>query len=224
MIRQPLRDQIRTTLRDDLLEGRLQPGEQIRVAPLAERLAVSMTPAREALTQLEAEGWVVLYPNRGFFVAPVTVEEAEALYPVLAGLEGLAVELRDPLPPELPRRLRAINGEMAAAAAAGEAMLAFECDRRWHEALVESCANPFLLDHLRSVRKRTERYERAYMRDSGRVPGSTKDHAGIITALEASPERVPGLLREHWRLSLDFVRMWLSAAVVGAGVEAGDGP
>lgn len=219
MIRQPLRDQIRAQLRDDLLKGRLRAGEQIRLAPLAERLAVSPTPAREALTQLEAEGWVVLYPNRGFFVAPVTVEEAEALYPVLAGLEGLALELQDPLPAELPNQLRAINGEMAAAAAADDATLAFECDRRWHEALVDSCANPFLLVHLRSVRQRAERYERAYMRDSGRVPGSTEDHAGIIAALEAWPERVPGLLREHWRLSLDFVRTWLAL-----GVEAGDGP
>ncbi|MFW6206608.1 MAG: GntR family transcriptional regulator [Gemmatimonadota bacterium] len=204
----PLRERIRDALLDDLVEGRLDAEDRIGVAPLAERFDVSLTPAREALTQLEAEGWVVLRPNRGFFAAPMTIEEAEYIYPVVGALEELAIELQPEVSPERRAELRRLNEELRAAA--DEPDRAFELDRLWHETLTEGCGNPILLKHLRSLRKRAERYDRAYMRHSGRIPISTEDHDRIIEALESAPDEVGRLVRENWMLSLHFVREWRS--------------
>lgn len=202
----PLRDRIREALLEDLVEGRLAGEDRIGISPLADRFEVSPTPAREALTQLEAEGWLVLRPNRGFFVAPMTVREAESIYPILATLESLAVELQGEFPAGRRWRLRSLNEEMRAATA--EPDRAFELDRTWHETLTEACGNSILLDQVRTLRRRAERYERAYMRHSGRVPSSTGDHRRIEEALEVGPETVAGLLQAHWEESLRFVRRW----------------
>jgi DNA-binding GntR family transcriptional regulator len=203
----PLREDVRRRLRQDLLEGRLAPGEQIRLAQLAERLSVSMTPAREALTQLETEGWVVARPNRGFFVPAMTMAEAESIYPLLSTLEGLAVELQGPIPTARLRELRELNQQMAERA--DQPARAFAFDLRWHLTLVRGCPNGLVLEHLRSVRSLAERYERAYMRSSGRIPFSLADHERIVEALEQRQDKVPAMLRKHWALSLDFVRSWL---------------
>jgi DNA-binding GntR family transcriptional regulator len=207
MAASPIRDLLRERVRRDLVRGKIPPGEPIRLEPLAERHSVSITPVREALTQLQAEGWVVLHPNRGFFAAPMTLEEARSIYPLLSALEGLAVELTGAPSRDHLDQLREINRRLAAFSE--KPQRALELDRRWHEALVRRCANDLLLEHLRSVRTRSERYERAYMRHSGRVPTSAHDHERIVEALADDPARARGMLREHWNRSLAFVREWL---------------
>jgi DNA-binding GntR family transcriptional regulator len=205
----PLREHVKERLLRELVEGALGSGEQIRVRQLAQRLSVSMTPAREALTQLETEGWVRLHPNRGFFAAPLSLSEARSIYPILGAMEALAVQLQGKESRLLQGRLREINDDMICAA--DNALLALECDKRWHEALVAGCTNAVLLDLLRTLRIRAERYERAYMRASGRISSSADDHHRIITALTRSPGRVPELLRNHWAPSSTFVELWLTA-------------
>lgn len=83
------------TLRDLILHGDLAAGTRLGEVELAERLGVSRTPVREALTRLAAEGLVEIVPNRGARVASFTVDELEAVFEVRAALEprltGLAV-------------------------------------------------------------------------------------------------------------------------------------
>ena len=208
MIRTSLRDQVRQHLRRELIHGNLPPGTQLTLQQLAKRLSVSPTPTREALGQLEKEGLVRLESNRGFFVAPVTLQEARDLYPLLAELEGLAIELTGSLPVERFDRLRELNTSMEAQV--GRPFALFECDLQWHETLVEGCPNALVLQHLQSVRNRAERYERAYMAHSGTVPFSTQDHRRIIEALEHDLSEARALLRAHWERSSSFVNDWLS--------------
>ncbi len=92
----------------------------------------------------------------------------------------------------------------------GRSFALFECDLEWHATLVEGCPNSLLLNHLRSVRNRAERYERAYMAHSGSVPFSTDDHRRIIEALQGDPRQARGLLRAHWERSSAFVHRWLT--------------
>src|SRR5436305_912208 len=58
-------EQIRTTLSDDIVHGRLRPGDALDEASLAQRFAVSRTPIREAIRQLEANGFAEARPRRG---------------------------------------------------------------------------------------------------------------------------------------------------------------
>ena len=74
-------------MRDLIIRGTLAPGLQLRQVELAERFASSRVPVREALKLLTAEGVVTHDPNRGFFVATLSRDEAEQLYRIRHLLE-----------------------------------------------------------------------------------------------------------------------------------------
>ena len=62
-------------LRDDILNLRLSPGENIQETPLEARFKVSRTPVREALIRLASEGLITLNPNRGARVSSIDISE-----------------------------------------------------------------------------------------------------------------------------------------------------
>ena len=74
-------------LRDLILGAELAPGSRLGEVELAERLGVSRTPVREALTRLAAEGLVEIVANRGARVATWTVAELEGVFDLRASLE-----------------------------------------------------------------------------------------------------------------------------------------
>ncbi len=76
-------------LRDEILSGRLAPGERIRPEVVAARLGLSRMPVREALHQLDAEGLVTLRANRGAIVTRYDPAELAEIFEMRALLEGL---------------------------------------------------------------------------------------------------------------------------------------
>src|SRR5262249_30143213 len=85
-----LRDQVVGNLRNAIINGQLAPGARLIERQMCELLGVSRTLVREALRQLEAEGWIRILPNRGPVVISMTPEEVRELYEVRAALEGIA--------------------------------------------------------------------------------------------------------------------------------------
>src|SRR5215468_11609515 len=76
----PLRDQVVRDLRQSIIGGRFAPGNKLVEREMCDLLGVSRTLVREALRQLEAEGWVRIIPNRGPFVASLTPNEVLEFY------------------------------------------------------------------------------------------------------------------------------------------------
>src|SRR5215208_6394282 len=77
-------------LRALILTGEYGPDERLIEEQLAERLGVSRTPVRQALTMLEAEGLVEIAPNRGATVCSFSIEDVWDIYDLRAVLEGHA--------------------------------------------------------------------------------------------------------------------------------------
>ena len=75
-------------LRKDILAGKLTPGMKIDQNQLKERFGVSAIPLREAIKQLQTEGYVDIYPHRGVRVKPLCRDEIEDLYLVRAEVGG----------------------------------------------------------------------------------------------------------------------------------------
>ena len=71
----PLREVVSETLRQAIQDGVLKPGERLMEIPLAEELGVSRTPIREAIRKLELEGFVVMVPRRGTYVANISLKD-----------------------------------------------------------------------------------------------------------------------------------------------------
>src|SRR3954449_8308158 len=105
------------SLRELILDGDLRPGTRLGEVELADRLGVSRTPVREALTRLAAEGLVEIAPNRGARVATWTVAELEGVFDLRMSLEpqltGSAVAHAGPADvdalDELARRMLAVG-------------------------------------------------------------------------------------------------------------------
>jgi DNA-binding GntR family transcriptional regulator len=89
---QSLSVSISSRLRDAILAGYFEPGEQLREEPLARSMGVSRGPVREALLRLEREGLVVVRRNRGAFVAQLSAQDLEEVYTYRMAIERLAVQ------------------------------------------------------------------------------------------------------------------------------------
>src|SRR5437879_11997619 len=79
-------------IKDLILCNEILPGQKLHHQQLSERLGVSRTPVREALTRLVQEGYVSFLPNRGFTCKEIRMQEAEELYDLREALEAFAVE------------------------------------------------------------------------------------------------------------------------------------
>src|SRR6188768_1991848 len=88
-----LRDRAYIRLRDAILDGTLEAGEQLRDAELSSWLGISRTPIREAIARLEDNGLVESAPNRYTRVAPLDRRNAQDAFQVVAALHALAATL-----------------------------------------------------------------------------------------------------------------------------------
>ena len=87
-----LSDQVAAQLRQAILQGRLKPGQRIVEHEIAQAMAISRGPVRDALRILSTERLVVQYPHRGAFVAWLTLRDAEEIYSLREALETLALD------------------------------------------------------------------------------------------------------------------------------------
>ena len=156
-----LRDGVYLRLRDAIVDGTLEPGEQLRDADLAAWLGVSRTPVREALLRLGQVGLVQTRPGRSTSVAPLdpaTVHDAGA---VVAAMHRLAVTAAvGRLTADDLAAMRAANERFAAAVAAGDADAALAADDDLHAVPVVVAGNDAVatvLEQYGPVLRRAER-------------------------------------------------------------------
>ena len=194
-----LRDQAYARLRDAILDGTLEPGEQLRDAELAEWLGLSRTPIREAVARLEEHGLVETAPNRYTRVAPLSARDAREAFPVVAALHALAASLGVlRLSGADLEAMRTANRDFAAALAAADVDGAVAADDRFHAVLVQASANAEIARSLSRLMPKIRRLERARF---GSLAGrrSVEQHKRIV-ALCASgdAERAAAAVRGNW--------------------------
>jgi DNA-binding GntR family transcriptional regulator len=194
-----LRDQAYARLRDAILDGTLEPGEQLKDAEIAEWLGLSRTPIREALARLEEYGLVETAPNRYTRVTPLSAGDARDAFSVVAALHSLAALLGVPRVTESElAAMRKANEDFAAALRATDVDRALAADDRFHGVLVQASANREIARSLERLMPKIRRLERARF---GSLAGrrSVQGHDQII-ALCASgeAEAAAQAVREQW--------------------------
>lgn len=204
--REPLRDGIRRRLLDGIVTGELRPGDRIPLAATAEAIGVSMTPLRESLVQLEQDGFVRSRPGRGYAVAELSAAEVRQLYPPIWILECHALR-SDPPPRETLDELERLNARFGGGT---DPEAAKGLDLEWHRTLLSRCRNEVLLDIVRVLKTRAARYELIYMRETGNVEISTRQHARIVESLRAGDlVAATATLEENWRIGPEVLLPWL---------------
>src|SRR5215468_7993257 len=116
-----LRTQVYESLREALTAGRFRPGQKLTFRFVADALGVSLTPVREALRRLVAEGAFEMQPNRSVRVPPMTRAKVLELRDIRMAVEGLAAEkaAANATRPHVAQ-LRRIALEIAAARSRGD--------------------------------------------------------------------------------------------------------
>lgn len=212
--RHTLRSQAQEVLLEKILHGDLSPGETINLSQLAQELGISRTPLREALLSLSEQGLVGIGEgNKGFYVWPLTLEEAENLGEISRVLESLAIETTEEIREEQITNLRMINQRLEEVH--GEPRKMMEWDDRWHESLISGTENKELKAMIQQVRNRFYRYrwygyDYVVLHDLDAKRQSIEQHAAITDALEAGDrDRATERVEEHWEIGLDNLSKWL---------------
>jgi DNA-binding GntR family transcriptional regulator len=194
-----LRDQAYAQLRDAILDGTLEPGEQLKDAELAEWLGLSRTPIREAVARLEEYGLVETKPNSYTRVTPLSARDARDAFTVYAALEELAASLAVPrLTVDDLETMRAANSDFANALAAADVSAAVSADDRFHGVLVHAAANREIARSLERLLPKIRRLERARF---GSLAGrrSVEQHERITALCAAGDaQRAAEAVRENW--------------------------
>ena len=186
------------TLREDILRGALPAGARLGEVELAERLGVSRTPVREALSRLAAEGLVELVPNRGARVASWTVDELEGVFALRSLLEPQLTALA--VPHATPADLDALDDLAARMVDLGDrdpdALVPL--NRAFHGRLVELAAAPALATALAGAVHSPLVARNFHAYDAASLHRSLAHHAEIVAALRAGdPEWARAAMTAH---------------------------
>lgn len=190
-------------MRAAILTGDLAPGAKVNLEELRERLDVSLSPMREAMARLVAEGLVSFEDQRGYRITPVTRENLDEVTTLRADLEAAALghavaragldwesEVLSAL-----HRLERAGGDPAPAKGEGNWQAAHAA---FHKALVGGCRMPLLTGFCAVLYNLADRYQRL-LRPAGPDGGAgTGEHRQIAQAAVARDgPRAMALMRAH---------------------------
>lgn len=209
---QTLRGGVVDTIRRAILDGVLQPGDQVNQLQIAEKLGVSRGPVREALGQLEEEGLIRNIPYKGTFVTEITPAYIGELYGIRRVLEGFAIQRVAERGAEPQPALGRIVEQMRSAADAGEQQLA-ELDIAFHAEICISARHVLLLQMWKGIEigvRRCLALRHRFYHDPREILGT---HPHILAALEAGDAAEAGrLLDQHIREAGELLlRSWQQA-------------
>lgn len=173
-------------LREAIMRGIFKCGKILRQAEIAAELGVSHTPIREAIRQLEAEGFVEIIPNRGAMVTGLTVEDAREVFAIRKLLESEALRLALPkLDEKTLRKCEFINTEIG-----DEMDVHTWCGLNWdfHKSLYAASESPRLLQMIQNLYSNVDRYLRLYLEVKNYRSIGVREHGLILDACRSGDE------------------------------------
>jgi DNA-binding GntR family transcriptional regulator len=183
-----------------ILCNQIMPGQKLHHQQLSERLGVSRTPVREALTRLVQEGYVSFLPNRGFTCKEIRMQEAEELYELREALEAFAVEkavakLTDSALAQLREKMNAYGRDVQNRFSRERLVY----DQDVHLQIAELTGNETLKNTLSHVFERIVLKRRTDgLYDPARGVAAHQEHLRLLDAMERRvPAEAIAILRSH---------------------------
>jgi DNA-binding GntR family transcriptional regulator len=186
-------------IREAILNKEFQPGEPLREFALCERFGVSRTPVREALQQLEREGFVYINPGAGAKVAKLSIKEILKIYDVLIVLEGAACKLAcSDITKDEIAKLDEYNFLFEKAMDQANNDLIYEINANFHWLITEATRNSYLVDLRSNFRRLVNPITRFFPLIPGQHSATLEDHGKIIEALKVgNPAMAEFVMKEH---------------------------
>lgn len=203
-----LRQIVYEKIKEAIVTGIIKPGEKLSEVELAEKMAVSRTPVREAIRQLAKTSLVTLTPRKGAYVSLPSVSDAGALYELREELEKFAAALVCANPPE--EELKGFLEIFKNMNSNTDPEKYLEEDRRFHGLLYRASGNRFLMNSLEELVDVINLYRPYSLGDPEYIGRLAQGHVAVIEALlDRDVERVREAMGAHIRMSRDHLEEYL---------------
>jgi len=195
----PLREIVFETLREAIINATLKPGERLMEIQMAEEMGVSRTPVREAIRKLELEGFVVMIPRKGAYVAGISMKDIADVFEIRTAMEGLAAGLAaERITEEEMESLERILVKIGEYVQNNDLEKLIEADTEFHEILFKASRNERLVQIVSNLREQIQRFRTASLSTPGRMKYALEEHKKIVEAVsERNVELAQALAREH---------------------------
>jgi len=194
-----LKDRAYAVIKEAILSLKLKPGTPLVEHDLAQQLGISKTPVRDALQELEREGFVTRLLFKGTYVTEVTMKDLTEIFQLRAVLEGLAARLATLS--FSSQELDQIAEHLTAAEAAlaeGNLVLCSEQGKKLHDAIISKAGNQRLILIIRNLDDHVQRFRALSDQISGRLNKSVVEHRRILAALRRQdPIAAEQAMRDH---------------------------
>lgn len=194
-----LRGRVFHRLREDILNGVYQEGEELKEVAIGNELGVSRTPVREAFRQLELEGLIQIVPNKGAYVTGITPKDIQDIYMIRSTLEGMAAKLAtENITAEQLEEMEENVYLAAFHASKGHMEQMAELDNRFHHILYEACGSKMLENLLQDFHQYVIRIRKKTLSTKERGLASNEEHRSIMEAIkEKNPKDAEKLANKH---------------------------
>jgi len=150
-----LRTQVYEYLRNELKAETLTPGMFISMNQLMKNLGISRTPLRDALLQLQTEGFVTFLPQRGIRINELSRQEIEYMYEMLGALDSrILLAAFDKLGSVEIEKMKSINQDMHTMMSEDKFYQYWDLNTAFHHVYLDLSSNFLILNQLNIIRQR----------------------------------------------------------------------
>ena len=200
-----LKEQVYDFLRVQMQKGELLPGSTIDMEETSRLLGVSKTPLRDALLQLESEGFVTILPRRKILVNGLTIDDIRDYYEVIGALESMALHSAfDQIGEAEVDLMDALNAEMNDAIAKDDFDLYYSKNLLFHDVFLGRSGNETLIRIVTNLKKRLYDFPRRQGFVKEWEQGSIIEHARLIDLIRRrEKEAAAAHIRDvHWSFEI----------------------
>jgi DNA-binding GntR family transcriptional regulator len=186
-------------LKDGLTTLAYKPGDYLNTAALMDDLGLGRTPINHALHRLATEGLVQIIPRKGVMVAPLSIDDALHLIDVRLANETLCARLAATrITASALQKLEATAQRFDDAVARRQTAQMMNFDRLFHEQIAASSGNPVLVEILRVLHARSQRFWAISLAAEGHLNEVSTEHQHIIAALaQGDADAAARTVEEH---------------------------
>ena len=196
------------SLTEDIVSGKLPPGQKLEEMALAERFEVSRTPIREALRELHARGLIDLQPRKGGIVRSIGLDDLSDMLEAMVELDALCCRISaERMSAVQKKQLQMVQQQSADCVASGDEAGYLQLNHQFHQLIGAGAQNRSLTAMLSSLRERLAPFRAAQTHVERRLSVSHDEHQAILDAIVSSnAEASYEAMRNHTaRLSINVL-------------------
>jgi DNA-binding GntR family transcriptional regulator len=210
---QSLKEQVYEYLRDQMRQQKMEPGSAINMDATSKKLGISKTPLRDALIQLEMEGFVSIMPRKGIYVNGLTIQDIKDYYQVIGALESSALSVSfDKIEAQHIEKMGKLIAEMKTAITKNNFNLFNKRNLAFHNIYIDLSGNQKLKQIVNTLKKRLYDFPSHTKWIKEWEESSIKEHTQLMEAIEAGDvEAARAIIHDvHWSFEIQekFIRKY----------------